>query len=67
MSKAVAPRSTKLDSGTELTNSNLFLLPGLFRERNPHTVPFETEQSQNKLALEIWAGVTRSRDFHEEP
>jgi len=50
MSKAVRPRDTKLDSGRELTKSNLLTE---FVGRNPQTVPFETEQSQNKLRSEI--------------
>src|SRR5437870_17615 len=67
MSKAVAPRSTILDSERYLTNTNLFLLLGLFRERNPQTVPFKTQESQNRLRSQIWAGVSRSRGFHEGP
>ena len=62
MSKAVRPRDTKLDSGRELTKSNLLTE---FVGRNPQTVPFETGESQNRLRPEIWAGVFRSRDFHE--
>src|SRR5438876_5012309 len=54
MSKAVAPRDTKLDSGTQLTESNLSSIPGLFRERSPQTVPFQTRQAANMLGSEIW-------------
>ena len=64
MSKAVRPRDTKLDSGRELTKNNLLTE---FVGRNPQTVPFETGESQNRLRPEIWAGVFRSRDFHEGP
>jgi len=60
MSKVVAPRDTKLDSGRELTKSNLLTE---FVGRNPQTVPFETRQSQNRLRSEIGAGDLRSRLF----
>jgi len=56
MSKVVAPRDTKLYSGRELTKSNLSSIQGS-SERNPQTIRFETGQSQNKLRMEIWAGV----------
>jgi len=59
-------RDTKFAVGRELTKSNLFSVQALQRG-NPQTVTYETGQSQNKLGSEIWAGVFRSRDFHEEP
>src|SRR5207253_5621605 len=65
MSKAVAPRDTKLDSGTQLTESNLSSIPGLFRERSPQTVPFQIRQAHNMLGSGIWAGDFRLRNFHE--
>src|SRR5438094_10343289 len=65
MSKVVASRDTKPDSGTQLTESNLSSIPGLFRERSPQTVPFQIRQAHNMLGSGIWAGVFRSRDFHE--
>src|SRR5207237_7247501 len=57
MSKAVAPRDTKLDSGTQLTERNLSSVPGLFREKSPQTVPFQIRQAHNMLGSGIWAGV----------
>jgi len=67
MSKVVAPRDTKPDSGRESTKDTLSSVPDLFRKGKLQTVTFETGQSQNKLGSEIWAGVSRSRDFHEKP
>jgi hypothetical protein len=56
MSKAVAFRDTKLDSGKELTKSNPFLFQDS-SEKYPQTGGFATGRSQNKLRSEIWAGV----------
>src|SRR5205809_5407145 len=67
MSKAVAPRDTKPDSGRELANCNLSSIQGYSEKEARRGSRLKLGQSQNKLRMEIWAGVSRSRDFHEEP
>ena len=67
MSKAVAPRDTKPDSGRELANCNLSSIQGSSEKETRRGSRLKLGQSQNKLRMEIWAGVSRSRDFHEEP
>ena len=61
MSKVVAPRDTKPDSGRELTKNNSF--QALFETKKPQTVPHQTRQAQNKPGLEIGVSDSRSRLF----
>jgi len=61
MSKVVAPRDTKPDSGKELTESNL--LTEIWRKKSADC-SFSSRQAQNMLGSGIWAGDLRSRSLH---
>ena len=65
--KNVSPRDTNLDSGRELTKSNLFSVRGSAEKEIRRLYRLKLDNHRMNQDRKSGIGVFRSRGFHEEP